>query len=243
VRFRPSKRALGKLTEGHPDARDSPAVPQIRSLLLSFQAGCCLKLHTAGVLQAILDCTELKSPEFGLLLFATEFWECCIILLQLLTDGVISGPCAQAHLLMPSAAAQLRPVCASRDFDVQHSEAGLLQGSRAGEWEGSNTPSNRVWLGNISATATLRSVRSVFSKFGPLTDAAVFPARIGPLGYAFVNFEKVSDAAGAYQALNNVVLPALTGCKQLKMRFKPAKVCHHLPALTRWCSMHPLLIA
>jgi len=108
---------------------------------------------------------------------------------------------------------------------VQHSEAGLLQGSRAGEWEGSNTPSNRVWLGNISATATLRSVRSVFSKFGPLTDAAVFPARIGPLGYAFVNFEKVSDAAGAYQALNNVVLPALTGCKQLKMRFKPAKVC------------------
>ena len=107
---------------------------------------------------------------------------------------------------------------------MQHSEAGLLQGSRAGEWEGSNTPSNRVWLGNISATATLRSVRSVFSKFGPLTDAAVFPARIGPLGYAFVNFEKVSDAAGAYQALNNVVLPALTGCKQLKMRFKPAKV-------------------
>ena len=100
-----------------------------------------------------------------------------------------------------------------------------MHGGRAGEWEGSNVPSNRVWLGNISATATLRSVRSVFSKFGPLTDAAVFPARIGPLGYAFVNFEKVSDAADAYQALKNVVLPALTGCKQLKMRFKPAKVC------------------
>ena len=113
---------------------------------------------------------------------------------------------------------------ACREFDGAQAEAGLLQGPRAGEWEGSSTPSNRVWLGNISATATLRSVRSVFSKFGPLTDAAVFPARIGPLGYAFVNFEKVADAAGAYQALNNVVLPALTGCKQLKMRFKPAKV-------------------
>lgn len=111
-----------------------------------------------------------------------------------------------------------------RDFEGQHVEPGLLHGSRGGEWEGSSTPSNRVWLGNISATATLRSVRSVFSKFGPLTDAAVFPARIGPLGYAFVNFERVPDAAGAYQALNNVVLPALTGCKQLKMRFKPAKV-------------------
>ena len=104
----------------------------------------------------------------------------------------------------------------------------MLHGTRAGEWEGSSTPSNRVWLGNISATATLRSVRSVFSKFGALTDAAVFPARIGPLGYAFVNFEKVADAAGAYQALNNVVLPALTGCKQLKMRFKPAKVIMHV---------------
>lgn len=113
---------------------------------------------------------------------------------------------------------------ACREFEGAQADAGLLQGTRAGEWEGSSIPSNRVWLGNISATATLRSVRSVFSKFGPLTDAAVFPARIGPLGYAFVNFEKVADAAGAYQALNNVVLPALTGCKQLKMRFKPAKV-------------------
>lgn len=111
-----------------------------------------------------------------------------------------------------------------RDFEGQHVDSGLLHGSRGAEWEGSSIPSNRVWLGNISATATLQSVRSVFSKFGPLTDAAVFPARIGPLGYAFVNFERVSDAAGAYQALNNVVLPALTGCKQLKMRFKPAKV-------------------
>ena len=121
---------------------------------------------------------------------------------------------------------------ACRDFDGQHQDSGLLHSGRAGEWEGSNVPSNRVWLGNISATATLRSVRSVFSKFGPLTDAAVFPARIGPLGYAFVNFEKVSDAADAYQALKNVVLPALTGCKQLKMRFKPAKVClqHHMLA-------------
>ena len=30
MRFRPSKRALGKLNEGHPDAHDSPAVPQLR---------------------------------------------------------------------------------------------------------------------------------------------------------------------------------------------------------------------
>ena len=30
MRFRPSKRALGKLNEGHPDAHDSPAVPPSR---------------------------------------------------------------------------------------------------------------------------------------------------------------------------------------------------------------------
>jgi RNA recognition motif-containing protein len=75
----------------------------------------------------------------------------------------------------------------------------------------------------------VRSVRLVFSRYGPLTDAAVFPARIGPLGYAFVNFEHVADATRAYDALNNSCIPSLTGAKQLKMRFKPAKV----RALTR----------
>ena len=39
-----------------------------------------------------------------------------------------------------------------------------------------------------------------------------------------MNFESVADAARAYDALNNVVVPLLTGTKQLKMRFKPAKV-------------------
>lgn len=44
-------------------------------------------------------------------------------------------------------------------------------------------------------------------RFGPLTDAAVFPARIGPLGYAFVKFERLEDAVRAYEALNNTVRP------------------------------------
>lgn len=38
-----------------------------------------------------------------------------------------------------------------------------------------------------------------------LTDAAVFPARIGPLGYAFVKFERLEDAIRAFEALNNTV--------------------------------------
>ena len=96
--------------------------------------------------------------------------------------------------------------------------------SRQGEWEGATVPSSRIWLGNIAATATQRCVRQIFGKFGHLTDAAVFPARIGPLGYAFVNFEQVGHAIRAYDMLNNAVVPLLTGNKQLKMRFKPAKV-------------------
>ncbi len=95
---------------------------------------------------------------------------------------------------------------------------------RQGEWEGATIPSSRIWLGNIAATATQRCVRQIFGKFGHLTDAAVFPARIGPLGYAFVNFEQVGHAIRAYDMLNNAVVPLLTGNKQLKMRFKPAKV-------------------
>jgi RNA recognition motif-containing protein len=52
-------------------------------------------------------------------------------------------------------------------------------------------------------------------------DAAVFPARIGPLGYAFVKFEKIEDAINAFNTLNNAVVPALSGTKQVKMRYKP----------------------
>ncbi|KAL4856776.1 Flowering time control protein FPA [Chlorella vulgaris] len=86
----------------------------------------------------------------------------------------------------------------------------------------SSEPSPRIWLGNIAPTATSRSLHTVLGRFGVLTDAAVFPARIGPLGYAFVKFERVEDAVHAFEALNNTVVSPLSGSKQLKMRYKPA---------------------
>lgn len=82
-------------------------------------------------------------------------------------------------------------------------------------------PSPRIWLGNIAPTATAANLQSVLGRFGPLVDAAVFPARIGPLGYAFVKFERLEDAINAYNTLNNAVVPALSGSKQVKMRYKP----------------------
>lgn len=83
-------------------------------------------------------------------------------------------------------------------------------------------PSPRIWLGNIAPTATSKTLQAVLGRFGPLTDAAVFPARIGPLGYAFVKFEALEDAVRALETLNNTVVPPLSGSKQLKMRYKPA---------------------
>lgn len=70
--------------------------------------------------------------------------------------------------------------------------------------------------------ATSKSLHAVLGRYGALTDAAVFPARIGPLGYAFVKFERIEDAVRAFEALNNTVVPPLSGSKQLKMRYKPA---------------------
>ena len=86
----------------------------------------------------------------------------------------------------------------------------------------SSGPSPRIWLGNIAPTATSKTLQAVLGRFGSLTDAAVFPARIGPLGYAFVKFAVLEDAVRALDTLNNTVVPPLSGSKQLKMRYKPA---------------------
>ena len=97
---------------------------------------------------------------------------------------------------------------------------------------------------------TSRTLKSVFASYGYLlTDVAVFPARIGPLGYAFINFATLDEAVRAYLQLQNLVISALTGNKQLKMRFKPIAVRRPCPphaapvslsvwSLPRWRSMH-----
>lgn len=58
-------------------------------------------------------------------------------------------------------------------------------------------PSARLWLGNISNQVTAPIVRAAFEGFGTVVDAAAFPARIGPLGYAIVVFDRVRAPPGA----------------------------------------------
>lgn len=108
--------------------------------------------------------------------------------------------------------------------DAEAAKEGFAFGGRGDlDRDGNSTkPSPRIWLGNIAPTATSRSLHAVLGRFGQLSDAAVFPARIGPLGYAFVKFEALEDAVRAFEALNNTVVPPLSGSKQLKMRYKPA---------------------
>ena len=106
-----------------------------------------------------------------------------------------------------------------RRASLHSSESNSASASLSNEAE--VEPSPRIWLGNIAPTATAANLQSVLGRFGRLVDAAVFPARIGPLGYAFVKFEKIEDAVNAYNTLNNAVVPALSGTKQVKMRYKP----------------------
>lgn len=92
-----------------------------------------------------------------------------------------------------------------------------------GSESGSMMPSPRLWLGNISNQVTAAAVRAAFDGFGTVIDAAAFPARIGPLGYAIVVFDKVEDAARAVASKNNRPDPLLSGSRPLKMRYKPDK--------------------
>lgn len=79
------------------------------------------------------------------------------------------------------------------------------------EGDAAHTPSARLWLGNISNQATAASVRAAFESFGPVVDAAAFPARIGPLGYAIIVFERVRCAADSASQPDILEHPACKG--------------------------------
>lgn len=76
--------------------------------------------------------------------------------------------------------------------------------------DAAHVPSARLWLGNISNQANAPSVRAAFEPFGPVVDAAAFPARIGPLGYAIVVFERVGASIAVHASLT--AIPTDTWC-------------------------------
>lgn len=62
----------------------------------------------------------------------------------------------------------------------------------------SRTPSNNLWVGNLSAEVTDSDLMDLFSKYGAVDSITSYPSR----SYAFVYFKRVEDARAALEALN-----------------------------------------
>ncbi|CAG2054543.1 unnamed protein product, partial [Timema podura] len=67
--------------------------------------------------------------------------------------------------------------------------------SRYREWD----LSCKVYVGNLSSSASKHEIESAFSKYGPLRN--VWVAR-NPSGFAFVEFEDPRDAEDAVRGLD-----------------------------------------
>ena len=86
-------------------------------------------------------------------------------------------------------------------------------------------PSARLWLGNISNQVTAPMVRAAFEGFGAVVDAAAFPARIGPLGYAIVVFDRVRHTplvCFAHLPASRSTLVPEPGCRPIACRLREA---------------------
>ncbi|XP_007033896.2 PREDICTED: flowering time control protein FPA [Theobroma cacao] len=83
------------------------------------------------------------------------------------------------------------------------------------------TPSNNLWVGNLSGETVDSDLMELFNKYGPLDSVTTYSLR----SYAFVFFERVEDAKAAKDALQGATLHG----NQIKIEFaRPAKPCKNL---------------
>ncbi|KAE8714478.1 putative transcription factor PosF21-like [Hibiscus syriacus] len=89
------------------------------------------------------------------------------------------------------------------------------------ESEVSDTPSNNLWVGNLSGETVDSDLMELFGKFGELDSVATYSSR----SFAFVFFKRVEDARAAKDALRGATLQG----NQIKIEFaRPAKPCKSL---------------
>ncbi|KAG8481306.1 hypothetical protein CXB51_026073 [Gossypium anomalum] len=89
------------------------------------------------------------------------------------------------------------------------------------ESEESATPSNHLWVGNLSGETVDSDLMELFNKFGALDSVTTYSSR----SYAFVYFKRVEDAKAAKDALQGATLHG----NQIKIEFaRPAKPCKNL---------------
>ncbi|XWS09352.1 hypothetical protein CRYUN_Cryun40dG0077800 [Craigia yunnanensis] len=89
------------------------------------------------------------------------------------------------------------------------------------ESEESKTPSNNLWVGNLSGETVDSDLMELFNKYGVLDSVTTYSSR----SYAFVYFKRVEDAKAAKDALQGTTLHG----NQIKIEFaRPAKPCNNL---------------
>ncbi|GMI64419.1 hypothetical protein like AT2G43410 [Hibiscus trionum] len=89
------------------------------------------------------------------------------------------------------------------------------------ESEVSDTPSNNLWVGNLSGETVDSDLIELFGKYGELDSVATYSSR----SFAFVFFRRVEDARAAKDALRGATLHG----NQIKIEFaRPAKPCKSL---------------
>ena len=79
------------------------------------------------------------------------------------------------------------------------------------ESEESDTPSNNLWVGNLSGETVDSDLMELFNKYGALDSVTTYSSR----SYAFVFFKRVEDAKAAKDALQGVTLHG----NQIKIEF------------------------
>ncbi|XP_022761621.1 flowering time control protein FPA-like isoform X2 [Durio zibethinus] len=89
------------------------------------------------------------------------------------------------------------------------------------ESEECDTPSNNLWVGNLSGETVDSDLMELFNKYGVLDSVATYSSR----SFAFVFFKRVEDAKAAKEGLQGATLHG----NQIKIEFaRPAKPCKNL---------------
>ncbi|KAM7278130.1 hypothetical protein ACFE04_005264 [Oxalis oulophora] len=93
---------------------------------------------------------------------------------------------------------------------------------QSNESSDTETPSNNLWVGNLSMEVTDSDLMDLFTKYGALDSLTTYSSR----NFAFLFFKRVEDAKAAKDALQGAVI---RGGNPIKIEFaRPARPCKNL---------------
>ncbi|XP_028757184.1 flowering time control protein FPA [Neltuma alba] len=94
-------------------------------------------------------------------------------------------------------------------------------GGMVKDFEDPETPSNNLWVGNLSHEVTESDLMALFAQYGALDSVTSYSSR----SYGFVFFKRIDDAKAAKNALQGTLLRGIP----MKIEFaRPAKPCKQL---------------